>query len=139
MTIKIQKVKVLVGQSCPTLWHPMDYSSPSSSVYGILQVRIQEWAAIPFSRGSFWPRDWTQVSWIAHGFFTVWAIFIILNKLSWTSCNKFSSPIPGPRKSLVCFPSQIYICIYERKLTVHTILYLASFAQHNIFESYPYC
>ena len=31
-----------------------------------------EWVAIPFSRGSSWPRDWTQVSCIAGGFFTVW-------------------------------------------------------------------
>ena len=40
---------------------------------GILQVRIVEWAAMPFSRGSFQPRDQTQVSHISGGFFTVWA------------------------------------------------------------------
>ena len=34
-------------------------------VHGILQARILEWVANPFSRGSFWPRDWTQVSCIA--------------------------------------------------------------------------
>ena len=39
----------------------------------ILQARILEWVAIPFSRGSSWPRDWTQVSRIAGGFFTIWA------------------------------------------------------------------
>ena len=44
-----------------------------SSVHGILQVRILEWAAIPFSRGSAWPRDQTWVSCIAGRFFTVWA------------------------------------------------------------------
>ena len=48
-------------------------SLPGSSVQGILQVRILEWVAIPFSRGSSWPRDWTRVSCIAGGFFTVWA------------------------------------------------------------------
>ena len=32
------------------------------SVHGILQASILEWVAIPFSRGSSWPRDWTQVS-----------------------------------------------------------------------------
>ena len=47
------KVKVLVAQSCPTLWDPMDYSPPGSSVRGILQARILEWVAIPFSRGVF--------------------------------------------------------------------------------------
>jgi len=40
----------------------MDCSLPGSSVYGILQARILEWVAIPFSRGSSWPRDWTWVS-----------------------------------------------------------------------------
>ena len=41
---------VLVAQSCLTLYHPMDYSLPDSSVHGILQPRILEWVAIPFSR-----------------------------------------------------------------------------------------
>ena len=45
----------------------MDYT-----VHGILQVRILEWVAFPFSRGSFQPRDWTQVSHIAGRFFTSW-------------------------------------------------------------------
>ena len=49
------------------------YSLPGSSVHGILQTRILEWVAIPFSRGSSQPRDWTQISHIAGGFFTVWA------------------------------------------------------------------
>ena len=53
---------VLVTQSCPTLWDPMDCSPPGSSVHGILQARILEWVAIPFSRGSSWPKDQTWVS-----------------------------------------------------------------------------
>ena len=40
---------------------------------GILQARILEWVAVPSSRGSSQPRDRTQVSLIAGGFFTVWA------------------------------------------------------------------
>ena len=51
-----------VAQSCLTLCDPMDCSPPGSSVHGILQARILEWVAISFSRGSSWPRDWTQVS-----------------------------------------------------------------------------
>ena len=43
--------KVLVAQLCPTLCDPMDCSLPCSSVYGILQARILEWVAIPFSQG----------------------------------------------------------------------------------------
>ena len=49
-------------QSCLTLCNPMDCSLPSISVHGILQARILEWVAMPSSRGSFQPRDQTQVS-----------------------------------------------------------------------------
>ena len=51
----------------------MHCSPPSSSVHGILQVRILEWVAILFYRGSSWPRDWIRVSCIEGRFFTVWA------------------------------------------------------------------
>ena len=51
----------------------MDCSLPGSFVHGILQARILEWLAIPFSRGSSWPKDQTQVSWTAGRFFTIWA------------------------------------------------------------------
>ena len=57
--------KVKVAQSCPTVWYPMDHT-----VLGILQARILEWVAIPFSRVSSQPRDGTQVSHTAGGFFT---------------------------------------------------------------------
>ena len=50
---------VLVTQSCWTLCDPMDCSPPDSSVHGILQARILAWVAVPFSRGSSQPRDWT--------------------------------------------------------------------------------
>ena len=43
-----------------------------ASVHGILQARILEWVAMPFSRGSSQPKDQTQVSHIAGTFFTVW-------------------------------------------------------------------
>ena len=56
---------VKVTQLCPTLWDPMDYT-----IHGILQARILEWVAIPFSRGSSQPCNQTQVSCIAGGFFT---------------------------------------------------------------------
>ena len=48
-------MKVLVAQSCLTICNPMDYSLPGSSVHGILQARMLEWVAIPFSRGSSRP------------------------------------------------------------------------------------
>ena len=52
-----QLVKVKVVWSCPSLGSPMDCSPPGLSVHGILQTRILEWIAIPFSRGSSRPRD----------------------------------------------------------------------------------
>ena len=51
------EVKLLVAQSYLTLCNPMDYSPPGSSIQEILQARILEWVAIPFSRGSSPPRD----------------------------------------------------------------------------------
>ena len=64
----LNPVKLKVAQSCPTLCDAMAYT-----VRGILQAKILEWVAFPFSRGSSQPRDWTQVSRIAGGFFTSWA------------------------------------------------------------------
>ena len=60
----LEKVKVLV---LSRVWFcdPMDCSPLGSSVNGILQARILEWVAIPFSRGSSWPRDWTCVSYVS--------------------------------------------------------------------------
>ena len=58
-------------QSCLTLCNPMDCSPPGSSVHGILQVRILEWIAMLFLRGSSQPRDQTQNFHTADGFFTI--------------------------------------------------------------------
>ena len=63
----------LVVQLCLTLCNPMDCSPPGFSVHGILQARILEWIAIPFSRTSQ-PRDWTLVSSITGRFVTIWSI-----------------------------------------------------------------
>ena len=64
---------MLLTQSCLIPYDPVDYSSPGFSVHGILQARILEWVAIPFSRRFSQSRDWTWVSCIAGGFFTIWA------------------------------------------------------------------
>ena len=53
------EVKVLVTQSCPTLWSHMDCSPPGSSVNGILQARMLEWVAISFLlQGIFLTQGW---------------------------------------------------------------------------------
>ena len=59
-------MKVKVTQLCPILCDLMDYT-----VHEILQARILEWVAIPFSRGSSQPRNQTLVFCIASRFFTV--------------------------------------------------------------------
>ena len=59
---------VKVTQLCPTLWDPIDYT-----VHGNLEAMILEWVAFLSSRGSSQPRDRTQVSHTAGGFFTSWA------------------------------------------------------------------
>ena len=60
----------LVVKLCLTLYNPVDYIVPGSSVHEVSQARIQEWVAISSCRGSSQPRDGTQVSCIAGGFFT---------------------------------------------------------------------
>ena len=65
---------MLVTQSCLSLGDLVGCSLPGSSVHRISQARILECVGIPFSRGSSWPRDQTQISWIAGKFFTIWAI-----------------------------------------------------------------
>ena len=64
-------VVVLVAQSYQSC-DPLDCSLPGSSVHGILQARILEWIATPFSSGSSQPRDWTWVSRLV-GRSPVWA------------------------------------------------------------------
>ena len=60
-------MKVQVAQLCQPC-NPMDYTA-----HGLLQARTLECVAVPFSRGSYQPRERTQVSRIAGVFFTSWA------------------------------------------------------------------
>ena len=71
----------LVVEPYPTLCNPMDCSLLCSSVHGISQARILEWVAISFSRASSQPRDQTQVSCLADGFFTTEPPGKILNRV----------------------------------------------------------
>ena len=68
-------------QSCPTLCNPMNCTLSGSSVHGILQARIWESVAMPSSRGSSPPRDWTHISCsscIAGRFFTTDPLLLLL-------------------------------------------------------------
>ena len=95
----------------PDSLRPLDYT-----VHGILQARILEWVTFPFSRGSSQPRDWTQVSRIAGGFFTSWATREATYLYTPQNMTRITprpdlSPMTvrrGPRKpsSSPCFPSR---------------------------------
>ena len=74
ITFNTWRSEVKFAQSCPTLWDSKYCSPPGSSVHGVLQARIMEWVAIPFSRGSSQPRDRTWVSCIAGRCFIIWTI-----------------------------------------------------------------
>ena len=64
----------LIIKLCPALCDPMDCSSQALLCVGfILQARTQEWISFSFSRESSCPGNWTHVSCIASGFFTIWA------------------------------------------------------------------
>ena len=71
-----------VAQSCLTLCDFMGCSPPGSSVHGILQARILEWAAMPSSRGSSWRRDRTCTSCIVGGFIYHWAFWRAVHRHS---------------------------------------------------------
>ena len=91
-----------VAQSCPTLCDPMGCSLPGSSVHGIFQARVLEWAAISFSRGSSQPKDRTQVSRIVGRHFTLWATRKAqeendaFRSLPFQGSRGFSSVLPSP-------------------------------------------
>ena len=102
------KWKVKGAQLCPTLC--MD-----CTVCRILQVRILEWVAIPFSMGSSQPRDWTQASHAAGGFFTSWATR--------------EAPLYGSGNSAQC-----YMAAWRRQKPggewIHVCVWLSPFAVH---------
>ena len=63
---------------------PWTVSLPGCPVHGIFQAIILEWVAMPFSRGSFWPRDWTSVSGVScigRQILYHWAIYMAIKIL----------------------------------------------------------
>ena len=104
------------AQSCWTLCNPMDCSLPGSSIHGILQARILEWVAIPFSRGSSGPQDRTQISLIAGGFFTIWAT---------RGTQILTPPLPSRSSQSTELSSLCYTAAFHHGLSVlHTAVYI---------------
>ena len=90
-------------QLCLTFCHPMDCSLPGSSVHGIFHARMLEWVAMPASRGSSWPGDWTRVSYastLAGGFFTISATWEA-HRLPYDPANLFLGIYPRKLKTCV--------------------------------------
>ena len=88
-------------QSCPTLCDPMDCSPPGSSVHGILQAKILEWVAIPFSRVSSWCRDQTYISYIS-----------ALAGEFFTTSATWEAPIMYFRANLTNIPSLLFLIAF---------------------------
>ena len=123
----------------------MDYTA-----HGILQARILEWVAFPFSRGSSQPRDQTQVSHIAGGFFTSWAtreaqlLVKYKSKLQWRDfpggpvvknlpCYAGdTSSIPGRRTKTPHAPEKLSLCAATRKPVSH------NYWAHTLHQTIPH-
>ena len=120
----VLKVKVLVTQSCPTLCNPVDCSLPGFSVHGILQGRILEWVAIFFSRLSSQPRDWTQASYIAGGFFTIWTIREAPWYLAYTQ-KTLSEYVNSTSNLSIIHTTHITQIAKVRKLNLYLLLFIS--------------
>ena len=97
---------------------PTDYSLPGSSVHGISQARTLESVAVRFSRGTSQPRDGTQVSHIAGGFFTIWATrevichilrYLVIYFLP--TVFPLSLPFPSTRQNESSLRAEIFIIV----------------------------
>ena len=127
-----------VAQSCPALCNPMDYT-----VHGLLQARILEWVAIPFSRGSSQPRDWIQVSCTAGRFFTSWATREVLSAFIaccsctfWCHCKVEYRPEIGSVISVPLILRNIRNVLLEKLLSENTKPIPSRWDLCNIIELY---
>ena len=87
---------------------PVDYCLPGSSGQGIFQARILEWVAISYSRGSSWPRDWTQVSCIS-----------CIGRQILYRCVTWEAPW---EQRLHCFVQYCTLCLYDSVWHIVAIL-----------------
>ena len=133
-----------ITQSCSTFCDPMDCSPPGSPVHGILQAIILECVVIPFSRGSFQPRDQTWVSCIVGRFYTISAIREAHTFVSKAETVTFVPPwhLQNLEALKYPFPGNIIICINSIKKSVLLVtghnwkywLYYQGFHRTVIFE-----
>ena len=137
-------------QSHAILCDPMGYSLPSSSVCGIFQARILEWAAISSSTRSSQPRDWTHVSCILAGrFFTTQPLGNCLCDLSsvqslshvwlfvtlWTAARQASLSITNSRSLLKLMSSKLMMPSNHLILCCPLLLLPSIFPSIKVFSS----
>ena len=106
-----------VTQLCLTLCNPMDYT-----VHGILQARILEWVAFPFSRGSFQARDQIQVSCTAGRFFTSPNLHYPSHQMSHYLYNIFNSLKQSCSFMLFVFPIECKMFISAENVLIFLML-----------------
>ena len=115
-----------IAHKCLAFW--------GSSVNGILQARKLEWIAIPSSRGSSWPKDWTCISCLSGGFFTHWAQIIYTYVNIWHLFFSFwatSLCIAGSRK--------VYLSTTESNLLCPIIVFRFSLSMlFSLFCDVPF-
>ena len=87
ITLLMKKESVSSSVLSDSLWSRGLWST-ISSVYGILQAKLLEWTAMPFSRGSSRPRDQTPVSCITGRFFTIWDTRNPTDKSNSQTCSR---------------------------------------------------
>ena len=110
----------------------MDCSLPGSCVHGILQARILKWVALPSSRGSSHPRDWTLsliFPELAGGFFTT--------STTWEADSFFTTE---PREKPLFIPSLISSLLFKLNKVIYHYHSLACIntSKSLVVNFYPY-
>ena len=128
---------------------PKDCSLPGSSLYEIFQAGILERVAIPFSRGSSWPRDWTWLSGMADRSFATRAArgaqisyTYIPSQLSLPPHSSTFHPSRWPQSTELKLPvlySSFPLAIHFRGDSVYTSMGLSTFCRRAIMRSCAGC
>ena len=110
----------------------MNYSLPGSSIHGIFQARIPQWAAISFSRRSSPARDWTQVSCIVGRCFTIWATREVLEDLFY-SLTFMRKKISMKFGSFMLLTLTFFYSVTFNPIPKNVILNSKDFMSHLVF------
>ena len=122
--ITLWKVKVFITQSCLALCDPRDCSLQGSSVHGILQLRILEWVAIPFSRESSQPRNRTRVSCIAPDYLPSELLgkpIVMLTKYWQNKCFREMCELFW-EGSINTSKDKLFLLLRDKNLNIHLLL-----------------